>query len=70
MTSSPNSAAPGTRRDPTRLLLVDDELGVRASMARVLEHAGFTIACHDLEAIGSEIGNQDIAVARKSETVR
>jgi DNA-binding response OmpR family regulator len=47
MTSLPNSAAPGAPRTPTRLLLVDDELGVRASMARVLEHAGFSVRLAD-----------------------
>jgi DNA-binding response OmpR family regulator len=47
MTSLPNSAAPGAQRTATRLLLVDDELGVRASMARVLEHAGFTVRLAD-----------------------
>ena len=47
MTSVPSSSAPGTGRAPTRVLLVDDELGVRASMARVLEHAGFSVRLAD-----------------------
>jgi DNA-binding response OmpR family regulator len=74
MTSSPNSAAPDTRRAPTRLLLVDDELGVRASMARVLEHAGFTVRLADnaeqaiaaLRAEGAALMITDIIMPRQN----
>ena len=47
MMSTPGSTAADAANRATRLLLVDDEQGVRAAMARVLERAGFVVRLAD-----------------------
>jgi DNA-binding NtrC family response regulator len=72
MTSPSKSSAAGPERIATRLLLVDDEPGVRAAMARVLERAGFTVRLADsteqaiaaLRLEGAELLITDIIMPR------
>jgi two-component system, NtrC family, nitrogen regulation response regulator NtrX len=74
MSIPPQTGAPGRQRAATRLLLVDDEPGVRASMARVLERAGFAVRLADgaeqalaaLRSEGVELVITDIIMPRQN----
>ena len=74
MTSPPDPASSGPTAAATRLLLVDDEVGVRAAMARVLERAGFAVALAEsgehaltaLRAQGAALMITDIIMPRQN----
>lgn len=74
MTVPTNGAAAGTRPAATRLLLVDDERDVRASMARVLERAGYLVRLADsaeqavaaLRAEGADLVITDVIMPRQN----
>jgi len=74
MNVPPGPVTQDPRSAPTRLLLVDDEKNVRASMARVLERAGFIVRLADsaeqaiaaLRAEGAELVITDVIMPRQN----
>jgi DNA-binding response OmpR family regulator len=74
MNAPPNRTPLAPPGQPARLLLVDDERDVRASMARVLERAGFAVRVADsaeqavaaLRAEAAELVITDIIMPRQN----
>ena len=64
---------PGRNRKPEPVAAVaQDEIDLadRFAVDRIDQNPGLAVACHHLQPVGAEIGDQDIAVAGEGETVR